>query len=167
VGPIVDVLLVSSSLESINGLGAPNELKEGAVENPGLPNSSSSPARKVVGNKMKDSACHSYHTRRSFVSRHIETWSSELLGRYNGSLGRLNEKYNGAYITARTLNGKKRGNQLNMSFETWSFLCGCMLSPMFPYKTCGDEIKHRTFFRCWKNSLPPQNILQGHYHDRY
>jgi hypothetical protein len=31
------------------------------------------------------SACHSYHTWRWFVKRQMETWSSELLGRYNGS----------------------------------------------------------------------------------
>lgn len=33
----------------------------------------------------KASACHSYHTWRSFVSLQIETCNSELLGRYSGS----------------------------------------------------------------------------------
>lgn len=38
----------------------------------------------VVGllwTERNDSACHSYHTCFSFVSRQIETWSSEPLGR--------------------------------------------------------------------------------------
>ncbi|CAK5268543.1 unnamed protein product [Mycena citricolor] len=52
----------------------------------------------------KFSACHSYQTWRWLVSLQIFTWSSELLGRYSG-----------------TLNGKKSGNQLSMSLEIRSF----------------------------------------------
>jgi len=48
----------------------------------------------------KDSAYHSYHTCRVFVSRQMDTLSSELLGKYNGSL-----------------KGKKSGNQLSISLD--------------------------------------------------
>ena len=81
------------SVASIKGLGA---LAEG--KGPPLPdgvkkpdNSRSAPEGDIgtsdtaEGISRNDSACHSYHTWRSFVNRQIDTWSSELLGRYKGS----------------------------------------------------------------------------------
>ena len=70
------------SLLSASGLGAPNVDGEEAK---GCPNNNSSLDAAVLGIDMKDSACHSYQTWCSLVSRQMDTWSSELLGRYNGS----------------------------------------------------------------------------------
>lgn len=90
------------SAASINGLGALAEgkhppLLDGAKK---LDKSRSAAvgdvelsdaATDIVRN---DSACHSYHTRRSFVNRQIDTWSSELLGRYNGSCNTSRKRLN-------------------------------------------------------------------------
>lgn len=48
-------------------------------------NDSSSLPPGVIGIVKNDSACHSYHTWRSFVKRQIDTCNSEWLGRYSGS----------------------------------------------------------------------------------
>ena len=79
----------SGSLPSASGLRAPNPNDEDEELNcppKGCPNNNSSLDVAVVGIDMKDSACHSYQTWCSLVSRQMDTWSSELLGRYNGSL---------------------------------------------------------------------------------
>lgn len=79
----------SGSLPSTSGLGAPNvddEEEEKSCPPKGCPNNNSSLDVAVLGIDMKDSACHSYQTWCSLVSRQMDTWSSELLGRYNGSL---------------------------------------------------------------------------------
>lgn len=73
---------------SISGLGAPkvdNEEEEENCPPKGDFNNNSSLDAAVLGIDMNDSACHSYQTWRSLVSRQMDTWSSELLGRYNGS----------------------------------------------------------------------------------
>ena len=85
----------TGSLPSISGLGAPtvdDEEEEINCPPKGGPNKSSLDAA-VLGIDMKDSACHSYQTWCSLVSRQMDTWSSELLGRYNGSL--IENKQNG------------------------------------------------------------------------
>ena len=74
------------SLPSASGLGAPNEDEEPNCPVKGVFNTNSSLDVAVLGIDIKDSACHSYQTWHSLVSRQIDTWSSELLGRYSGSL---------------------------------------------------------------------------------
>jgi hypothetical protein len=79
----------SGSLPSATGLGATNDDDEEEEINcppKGCPNNNSSLDVAVLGIDMKDSACHSYQTWCSLVSRQMDTWSSELLGRYSGSL---------------------------------------------------------------------------------
>jgi len=76
----------SGSLPSISGLGTPNAENEDEEVTKGCLNNKSSLVAAVLGIDMKDSACHSYQTWRSLVSRQMDTWSSELLGRYSGSL---------------------------------------------------------------------------------
>ncbi len=78
------------SVASIKGLGAPVEGK--GLDGIKKPDNSRSEAEGDIGFSdtaegiaRNDSACHSYHTWRSFVNRQIDTWSSELLGRYKGS----------------------------------------------------------------------------------
>ena len=76
------------SAASINGLGALAEGKDPPPDGAKKLDNSRSAAVEAIelsdaatGIVRNDSACHSYHTRRSFVNRQIDTWSSELLGR--------------------------------------------------------------------------------------
>lgn len=95
---------------------------------PRLPDGDSMPSGVATAGlsiDKNDSACHSYQTCRSLVSRHIETCNSELLGRYKGSCARRESMTNtNDTAISRTLKGKKRGNQLNMSFDTCSLRWG-------------------------------------------
>lgn len=64
----------------------------------------------------------------------------------------------------RTLNGKNSGNQLSMSFDTWSLRCGWMLIPTWLYNTC---ITHHMKInaRVERNSYPQlQSTPPTHYH---
>lgn len=95
---------------------------------PRLPDGDSMPSDVLTAEltiDKNDSACHSYQTCRSFVSRHIETCNSELLGRYKGSCARRESMTDtNDIVISPTLKGKKRGNQLNMSFDTCSLRWG-------------------------------------------
>jgi hypothetical protein len=78
------------SVASIKGLGALTAGK--GLDGIKKPDNSRSAAEGDIefsdtaeGIARNDSACHSYHTWRSFVNRQIDTWSSDLLGRYKGS----------------------------------------------------------------------------------
>ena len=64
------------SLPSTNGLGTPNvdaEDEEVSCPPKGCPNTNSSLDAAVLGIEMKDSACHSYQTWCSLVSRQMDT----------------------------------------------------------------------------------------------
>jgi hypothetical protein len=64
------------SLPSINGLGANVDDKDEEEVNgapKGCPNNNSSLDAAVLGIEMKDSACHSYQTWCSLVSRQMDT----------------------------------------------------------------------------------------------
>jgi hypothetical protein len=81
------------SAASTNGLGALAEGKDPPLlDGAKKPDNNRSAAAEDIelsnvatGIVRNDSACHSYHTRRSFVNRQTDTWSSELLGKYKGS----------------------------------------------------------------------------------
>jgi hypothetical protein len=77
------------STASTRGLDTPIEGDDGnKAVLPRLADRDNAPSGLVtaeLGIDKNDSACHSYQTWRSVVSRQIETCSSELLGRYKGS----------------------------------------------------------------------------------
>lgn len=84
-----DVTSDPRSSASANELGA----SEGVPESEGVPFEGGvlswdrSPTNAIAswGKGKNASACHSYQTWRSFVSLHIDTCSSQLLGKYKGS----------------------------------------------------------------------------------
>lgn len=112
-----------ASMASMSGLGVAicvegeekNELWLLIIESV----SSGDSAVGVLKTGINDSAYHSYHTCLGLVRRQMETWSSELLGRYNGAFC-WSVSHNilvNVLAAKRTLNGKKSGNQLSISLE--------------------------------------------------